>query len=127
MDEHGVAGPHRIRARRQIVSGRSLEKRRGGKLARDAVGDGHSLCRVHGYLLGVASRRRGPRHAVSDRDLDNTLAHVGNRPGAFNACDKRRLPAVGAFALIDVAVVHADCLDVDNQLAGTRPGSRFID
>jgi hypothetical protein len=49
------------------------------------------------------------------------LARARDRPGALRAEDRRRRGAVPvALALVDVAEVHADGLDVDEQLPLAR-------
>ncbi len=67
-------------------------------------------------LLGVAAGNADPR---------DPLAGVVDPAGALDADDRRRRGAVAAaLALVHVAVVDADRLDVDQHLAVTRLGRR---
>jgi hypothetical protein len=100
------------------VRGRALQHRGGGELGRDAVGQRHRGVVGDEHLLGVGAGRVAPRDAVAGREALDALAHRGDRPGPLDAGAVRRLGRVrpAALALVDVAVVDADRLDVDQQL-----------
>ena len=80
--------------------------------AETSSGTGHELVARRDDLLGVA--------AVDVRPGD-ALARAGDHAGALHADDRRRRRAVtAAVALVHVAVVDADRVDVDEHLAVAR-------
>ena len=93
------------------MGGHSLQERCRGDLGRDAVGHGHELS---------GSGCDAPGIAAGDVRPGDARSRVCDPAGAFDPDDRGRLGAIVSVALVDVAKVDPDGLDIDQHFPVVR-------
>ena len=126
VHEAGLARRERVRARREVVRGHSLEHRGRALLRREAVGQPDQACRRNGRLLRVRAEGGGPRDAIADAHLADVGRDGDDRPRALLPERHRHRGLVEAGPVIHVDEVDARGLDTDDGLAGLRLRIRHV-
>src|SRR5690348_4509634 len=126
VNETAVAVLERKGRRGEIMRGESLEEHCRRDFAAHRVGHFHGAIRRDDGTRGVCAAHALRHDPIADAKLGDAAAERTNGPRRLAPRRERPLNGVKALALVDLYEVDADCLDVDDQLTGTRRGIRQL-
>ena len=122
-----LAWLHAMRAAQQVLRGHALQHHRGTGGEADRIGQCHQAVGGDGALGGIAADRACIGHAVAGFHVGDARANRDHGAGAFHADGQRHVRGlVEAGAEIDVDIVQADGLVLDQRLSGTGLGGGHI-